>query len=173
MINLFLSNLYFWIWYQSHLTSTFDPHGFFQEPRKYSTSTSKIYDIIGVINFPFICICLCIFLCICIFVQIWIANIISFQKYKVWGVPEAWQQCYSSSMNSGKIVAGREGTGKLKVLQEVLADLKMTISSPSLKSALIVSQVLARNHEHFMHVKIINLGGGLGIDYTHKGLAPR
>ena len=27
-------------------------------------------------------------------------------------------------MNSGKIVAGREGTGKLKVLQEVLADLK-------------------------------------------------
>jgi len=35
-----------------------------------------------------------------------------------------------------------------------------------------VKQVLARNHEHFMHVKIINLGGGLGIDYTHKGLAP-
>ena len=49
----------------------------------------------------------------------------------------------------------------------------MTIPSPSLKKVLIVWQVLARNHEHFMHVKIINLGGGLGIDYTHKGLAPR
>ena len=46
----------------------------------------------------------------------------------VLGVPEAWRQCYSSSMNSGKIVAdgtgGRDGTGKSKVLQEVLADLK-------------------------------------------------
>ena len=69
---------------------------------------------------------------------------------------------------------GRDGTDQPKVVQEVLADLKMTISSPSLKSALIVAlQVLARNHEQFMHVKIINLGGGLGIDYTHKGLAPR
>jgi len=29
-------------------------------------------------------------------------------------------------------------------------------------------KVLARNHENFMHVKIINVGGGLGIDYTHK-----
>ena len=27
----------------------------------------------------------------------------------VWGVHEAWGQCYSSSMNSGKIVAGRDG----------------------------------------------------------------
>ena len=42
-----------------------------------------------------------------------------------------------------------------------------------MKSALTFLQVLARNHEHFMHVKIINLGGGLGIDYTHKGQAPR
>ena len=55
----------------------------------------------------------------------------------------------------------------------ILGQEKMTNLSPSLKSVLIVSQVLARNHEHFMHVKIINLGGGLGIDYTHKGLAPR
>ena len=31
-------------------------------------------------------------------------------------------------MNSGKFVVGREGTGKSKVLQEVLADLKKTIS---------------------------------------------
>ena len=30
-------------------------------------------------------------------------------------------------------------------------------------------KVLARNHEHFMHVKIINVGGGLAIDYTHQG----
>ena len=104
------------------------PSDSFQELRKYSTSTSKIYDIIGVINFPFICICpcicMCICLCICIFVQIWIADIISFQKYTVWGVPEAWRQCYSSSMNSGKIVVGRDGTEKSKVLQEVIADLK-------------------------------------------------
>ena len=42
-----------------------------------------------------------------------------------------------------------------------------------MKPALTFLQVLARNHEHFMHVKIINLGGGLGIDYTHKGQAPR
>ena len=41
------------------------------------------------------------------------------------------------------------------------------------KTCPMLSQVLARNHEHFMHVKIINLGGGLGIDYTHKGQAPR
>ena len=45
-------------------------------------------------------------------------------KYTVWGVPEAWGQCYSSSMNSGKIGAGRDGTRKSKVLQEVLADPK-------------------------------------------------
>ena len=59
------------------------------------------------------------------------------------------------------------------MLSLILGQEKMTIPSPSLKIALIVWQVLARNHEHFMHVKIINLGGGLGIDYTHKGLAPR
>ena len=29
MINLFLSSLYFWIWYLSHLSSTFDPLGSF------------------------------------------------------------------------------------------------------------------------------------------------
>merc|ERR1711892_877107 len=29
-------------------------------------------------------------------------------------------------------------------------------------------KVLARNHENFMHVKIINVGGGLAIDYTHQ-----
>ena len=56
-------------------------------------------------------------------------------------------------------------------ISPILGQGKMTI--PSLKIALIISQVLARNHEQFMHVKIINLGGGLGIDYTHKGLAPR
>ena len=47
-------------------------------------SISKIYHIIGVIGFPFICLCICICLCsclcICIFVRIWIADIISFQK---------------------------------------------------------------------------------------------
>ena len=79
---------------------------------------SKIYHIIGVIGFPFIClfvcICLCICLCIFIFVRIWIADIISFLKIYSLRVPEAWGQCYSSSMNSGKIVAygwtgGRDG----------------------------------------------------------------
>ena len=30
----------------------------------------------------------------------------AFRKCMVWGVPEVWRQCYSSSMNSGKIVAG-------------------------------------------------------------------
>ena len=50
---------------------------------------------------------------------------LAFRKYTVWGVPEAWRQCYSSSMNSGKIVAGRDGTSK--VLQEVLADLKIML----------------------------------------------
>ena len=37
--------------------------------------------------------------------------------------------CMPVYMNSGKIVAdGRDGTGKSKVLQEVLADLKMTVT---------------------------------------------
>ena len=42
----------------------------------------------------------------------------------VWGVPEAWRQCYSSSMSSGKIVADGLDGWKSKVLQEVLVDLK-------------------------------------------------
>ena len=29
----------------------------------------------------------------------------AFGKYTIWGVPEAWRQCFSSSMNSGKIGA--------------------------------------------------------------------
>ena len=31
----------------------------------------------------------------------------------VWGVPEVWWQCYSLSMNSGKIVA--DGTGRVEI----------------------------------------------------------
>ena len=50
---------------------------------------------------------------------------------------------------------------------------QVTDQGVKIRHALMLSQVLARNHEHFMHVKIINLGGGLGIDYTHKGQAPR
>ena len=34
-------------------------------------------------------------------------------------------------------------------------------------------KILARNHEHFMHVKIINVGGGLAVDYTHQSKIPR
>ena len=34
-------------------------------------------------------------------------------------------------------------------------------------------KVLARNHENFMHVKIINVGGGLAIDYTHQAKVPK
>jgi diaminopimelate decarboxylase len=34
-------------------------------------------------------------------------------------------------------------------------------------------KVLARNHEHFMHVKIINVGGGLAVDYTHQSKFPK
>jgi len=34
-------------------------------------------------------------------------------------------------------------------------------------------KVLARNHENFMHVKIINVGGGLAIDYTHQTKLPK
>ena len=30
----------------------------------------------------------------------------------IWGVPEAWRQCFSSSMNSGKIVAGGRTGGR-------------------------------------------------------------
>ena len=55
-------------------------------------SFSKIYHIIGVIGFPFICLCICICpcicLCICIFVWIWIADIISFQK--IYGLRGTW-----------------------------------------------------------------------------------
>ena len=45
-------------------------------------SFSKIYHIIGVSGFPFICLCLCIclYICICIFVRIGIADIMAFQK---------------------------------------------------------------------------------------------
>jgi len=34
-------------------------------------------------------------------------------------------------------------------------------------------KILARNHENFMHVKIINVGGGLSIDYTHQAKFPK
>ena len=96
---------------------------------------SKIYDTIGVSASPFICLCLCICLCICIciciclciwiFVRIWIADIISFQKIYglrgTWGLTAVLQLIYELRKNCcGRV----DGTGKLKVLQEVLADLK-------------------------------------------------
>ena len=34
-------------------------------------------------------------------------------------------------------------------------------------------KILARNHENFMHVKIINVGGGLAVDYTHQTKLPK
>ena len=48
--------------------------------------------------------------------------------------------------------------------------LESTIKDVSVFTAIheFAKKFLARNHENFMHVKIINVGGGLGIDYTHK-----
>ena len=77
-----------------------------------------------------VCPSLFICLCICIFVGIRIADIISFHKiYSLkgtWGLG-AVLQAYSSSMNSGKIVADGTGGRESEVLQEVLADLKMRV----------------------------------------------
>ena len=82
-------------------------------------SFSKIYHIIGVIGFPFfclcICICRCIYLCICIFVRIWIADIISFQKiYGLrgpWGLPAVLQLIYELRKNwRGRV----DGTGEIE-----------------------------------------------------------
>ena len=79
-------------------------------------SFSKIYHIIGVIGFPFICLCLCICpcicLCICIFVRIWIADIISFQKIYglrgTWGLTAVLQLIYELRKNCcGRV----DGTG--------------------------------------------------------------
>ena len=73
-----------------------------------------------------------VFVCVFVFVFVFSSKFgeptsSAFRKYAVWGVPEAWRQCYSSSMNSGKIVVDR-WTGRdkwtSKVLQEVFADLK-------------------------------------------------
>ena len=33
-------------------------------------------------------------------------------------------------------------------------------------------KIIARDHESFKHVKIINIGGGLAIDYLHQNSAP-
>ena len=35
-----------------------------------------------------------------------------------------------------------------------------------------VKKVIARDHDSFKHVKIINIGGGLAIDYSHQNKAP-
>ena len=83
-------------------------------------SFSKIYHIIGVIGFPFIClciwICLCICLCICIFVRIWIADIISFHKIYGFrgtrGLRAVLQLIYELRKNCcGRDGTGQEGTG--------------------------------------------------------------
>lgn len=60
------------------------------------------------------------------------------------------------------------------VIVGIHVHLGSTIKDVSLYTTLHkhIKQVLARNHEHFKHVKIINLGGGLGVDYTHCGQAP-
>ena len=35
-----------------------------------------------------------------------------------------------------------------------------------------VKKMIARDHDSFKHVKIINIGGGLAIDYSHQNKAP-
>ena len=73
-----------------------------------------------IIGSPFICLCLCIYLCICLCIcisfRIWIADIVGFQKYMVWGVPEATRQCFSSSSWRGKNCSGRVDGRKSKAL---------------------------------------------------------
>ena len=91
-------------------------------------SFSKIYHIIGVIGFPFIClcicICLCIFLCICISVRVWVADIISFHKiYGLrgnWGLRAVLQLIHELRKNCCGTGGRVDGTSK--VLQKVFAD---------------------------------------------------
>ena len=46
-----------------------------------------------------------------------------------------------------------------------------TITDVSVYSAVheYCKKTIARNYESFKHVKIINIGGGLGVDYLHQG----
>ena len=81
-------------------------------------------------------------------------------KSSKFGIPES---------DLGDVLGILKGNSKVIIIG-VHIHIGSTISDVSVYTAVheYCKKIIARNYDSFKHVKIINLGGGLTVDYTHS-----
>ena len=81
-------------------------------------------------------------------------------KSSKFGIPES---------DLGDVLGILKGNSKVIIIG-VHIHIGSTISDVSVYTAVheYCKKIIARNYDSFKHVKIINLGGGLAVDYTHS-----